>query len=1235
LALSEPARVASVYPSLEPDARALRARFDAERTIADRALAWRQQAAKGARQATAVTAATVRVYPAAARMRLSVRNVFDWVPTSLALAAVVARFEMDSALLTEAGVDAGPTARQGGSVPVVASKRHATSYGLRAAAAIDRFLARPPRREAVAFALAREAAGDEQWVQTSLDSDLRSSGVASRIPYTYLTLHADGHYEATADWREDDRIGFDAVSAELAAVVGPVVATVNTMGVAAFPIGGTLPPPAAPDAARTAATTVLGAINVSAFWPHALPAGAFRELKARFRAYEKAGIASIRGLQQAGAYAFAFKKGIVAFDPRLVERVEASMRADTRRGPDDSLADTRGPGNEARAPNQYAWLTDPATAARWASTFAGRTVRIHHRATDLRIEIVGADSLAEYELVRRYLFSFLDDLLVGPDRIRVGDEAARARGPPKTTSADDKDDGGEQPSAGRRLRRLQESDPNLFDLKKYNPAATVYSVLCQSGRQPHVFNQEEAQRMPARRRAALVRYWNFTERQPAFYECPDPKYPHLSFRAGQHPLGWFLPCCKKTRPVAGSRAALVNAAALALRPYESADDDTALSRHVLSYGKTVPVGRIADPPLELSEGLFLDALPAPYKLQMVGVEQSTPAIPDAGYAYALAYALGLGDTTSDAVLAELADLAADMVDTFRALGGGGGGSFASARDLADALLGAFVRRDSALSQFGPGGSASGAWPAILAELARHAFGVEVVVMADPDGTGAVTLQASPEAAAALTGSGVCPGFVVPRVALLMSSPAGTFPLAALNPSHFLHVPAADRWMAARRTFGEDSSSATAEPEIIADGIARIVCDALASRAEKVSGLFDLGLLTRFSCEREKEKAGRAYVVTTRLVDLRNLCYGAMLHGPAGDVYVPVRRSPYPLDGTPTIFGSRPSTPLPRAALAAAIGDINEFIAKGHEPFAPVDLRAGPALVNAAGEVVGFVHDSPNADACLFFVHDPVPAAQVSEHLGPTILFPYDPLAVDAAVVAAARRPAGPLGEHAQALLDGANSRNRLYRLFLAEFSAVLSSDRDDALRQKLATEFRATRFESSKSVSALRRTIFELLRAFPNDLEAVRELVARAYVAAPSDPGSAAIEALKASVFDFDHKTAARLRSLESHADVVAALRALLAARVTAAPVGSVPAVVGNMFVSCAEPGSTVAASQGQCAKSRLVVPEDRLADFFDILAADVRNPNKTELLSAAAAGSFDALDFIRRPGEHLSLRPA
>ncbi|NBP52265.1 MAG: hypothetical protein EBU70_14005 [Actinobacteria bacterium] len=215
-------------------------------------------------------------------------------------------------------------------------------------------------------------------------------------------------------------------------------------------------------------------------------------------------------------------------------------------------------------------------------------------------------------------------------------------------------------------------------------------------------------------------------------------------------------------------------------------------------------------------------------------------------------------------------------------------------------------------------------------------------------------------------------------------------------------------------------------------------------------------------------------------------------------------------------------------------------------------------------------------------------------------------------------------------------RNRLYRLFLAEFSAVLRRERNEALRGQLVAALEGTQYASAASVAQLRARLVELLGNYPDDLLTVRDAVARAYATAPRDPGRAALAAVAATSFSFDRQTMARLRSLGSHDAVVGALRALMAPRVLASePHAEGPRASGklaNMYVSCAEESAVHDAAPGLCHGRRLVVPAERLGDFYDILAADVRNPGKTGLLAAVSAGVLDALDFIRRPGEHLDI---
>jgi hypothetical protein len=786
LAVEAPRELAEEFPALAPPLAAERERLALERRLVDAVYA--RAKAIGARLeraerggGLAVTEAAVVVEPRGARTPVAVRNVLDWVPASARLPAAVARV---------------PTAAVGGMTRTdarrvyVVEKTHVTAAALPHAGLIDRFLARVPRRPGVAFAILRGG---------------RRERAAARPQFVYLTLYEDGRYQAESAWREDDRVGFDAVIEQLTEAAGPVIARVNAMGAAALPLGGRLETPA--EAARAEGRAAVTGLTVSAFWPHALTSDSFRALRSRWRDYERAGLVSVRGLQQAGAYAFYFRKGVTAYDPRAIERVVS------RGGPGgaDPGAGSGAPPRQA-ATNHYAHLTDPAAALRWDYVYPGRLVRIYHRTTDLRVEVVGA-TMEEFRRIRLYVFAFLDGLLEGPGRLDAKELAARAAAPP-----------------GGRLKALQERDPDLYDLKKYDEGATVYSVLCQGDRQPELVPDAEAKAALAaggKKGDALVRYWNFTEKRPAFYRCPSRDFPFLSFRAGEHPLGYCLPCCKKTRALEGTKIHLVNR--LCAEKLEIAADDEALaddpttSRHVLTYGKPVPPSRIAAPPPVLVEGLFFGAFAPPYVFRLLGVPQDAPALPEAGYFFALADALGLSAVD---FARELADAALALRETYRSLAGGGAAVFLSAEDLADAIVGAFAAPPGAddapaFSPFGPGGAAASVWREVVADLVRIRFDLEVVVFADPSGAGAPTLEAPAAAAARLRASAE----VETDVVVLVAHPAGTYPLVAMDQKEFLRRTPGGGAGVARRFF-----SAAYAPGDVPDRVVEVLRGVAAAAA---------------------------------------------------------------------------------------------------------------------------------------------------------------------------------------------------------------------------------------------------------------------------------------------------------------------------------------------------------------------------------------------------------------------
>lgn len=1167
-ALQDPIKLSEHYPSLDINPTRLKERFKIEREIIDKAICW-SNCPKMQSYVAAVTSISLKINPNSIRMRLSLRNIFDWLEVGGDIMAIKGRFTVDASLLPQHS--GNEKTRQGDTVFVNVSKRHASSYLAIHRAAMDSFIGK-------AHAGGMGGAGS---TTSKITSSLKESLIiaipvthqGSVISIVYLSIMPNAHIEALSEYREDRMTTFSEAKQHMIRVSTPIIKRIIAMGTAASPTGGVLN-----DMSNTKMITI-GVVNVSMFWPHTLSSSGFKELKNKFHEYESAGIITIKPVQNptsAGILSFTFKKGIIIYDQRVIDRSDAVIRM------------------SGSTLNQYSWLTDSNVALKWAQLFQGRTVRIYHRVTDIKIEIVGAESV-EFDMMRIYIYSLLDALLKDVKKIDAAAAAAK------------KEDTGEV----KILRRLQEKDPLLYDLKRYGPDATVYSVLCQSGRQPIMYDESE---VPATVKSTLrkgskkiTKYWNFTKQKPAYYECPNKEFPHLSFRSGEHPMGYCLPCCKKTLPSIGSRAAQTNEECL--KNHKSSVEDDLISKHVLSYGKPVAVSRISEIPKNLISGLFINATPDPYTLCLVGVEQTTVSGVDAGFVYSLAYLLADDETSLDDVLIELASLATDMTDTYYSLGGGKGVLFASAAELSECILSTFVRREEGFSKFGPGGEADDCIADILTDLANYLFLIDIVVIDDTDPVGAYLRASSTIYIKSEFNSDR-------KFGLLMKTPHGVYPIAMLNPSMYLRTEIEHRWMVARRSFYIEPPPQSDEP-YIEDGVAKIIQDVLFS--QKNFDDIDLKNIVEYTND-----SAALFKLTMLLINMKNLCWGAVLEhktdgaghehtpGDIGRVVVPIMQSEYLISGTPLHFGARPDIKLPERAMNAFVVDINKW----RSNLGRTIIESDTTLKNTSGERIGFISREG-----LYFVHDAT-AADISAAT-PAVTVPYDLRDIDMAITTKARDVED---SELTKMQIKAELKNNLYRLFLVEFSAEIRKGRNKEIRSKLVAIISATKYDVSESVSNLRRKLLEILFAFPDDLRMIREIISRAFVIQPKNPTEIIIESMNSTMFKFDQVIIEELQK-KSHEDTVAEIKRMMSDHIEITS-DVLYTEQHNIYTPCSEKSILSVACRG----GKLMVPKERIDEMYDILAYDVHNKGKSSILSAISSGVFDPLDFIRRPGEHLTI---
>ena len=377
--------------------------------------------------------------------------------------------------------------------------------------------------------------------------------------YMFLNIQPSGKYYIRTVWNEEDEYSFDDIIGLLGKFTDGIIRGINALGRYVFIEGKELP-------LVTKHNIAYQSLNICIYWKKVMLESTFKLVKALWEPYLRAGITGVRNVQQFDKYEFLFRKGMYDFDTSIIERIITASHNIT-------------------LSNYYAHLSNNSIKQKWDQNYDGRIVRMTHRTTDIRFEIVGIHE-SEFEIFHNYIACFVYDAIHNP-KIR---EASIKK-----------------PTIGiKKLRKLREQDPELYNLKKYG-SKKVYSILCQHRKQPLIYTQDELSGLSQRELKSLTKYWNFTLNKPAYYGCPDKKYPHLSFIINSHPKHYCLPCCVQSKLSHKSKKNHVNSVCTKQHTFGIADyyGDESLSRHVMGYGKDVDNGRLSRlPPSNLKNLLF-------------------------------------------------------------------------------------------------------------------------------------------------------------------------------------------------------------------------------------------------------------------------------------------------------------------------------------------------------------------------------------------------------------------------------------------------------------------------------------------------------------------------------------------------------------------------------------------------------------------------------------------------------
>lgn len=365
----------------------------------------------------------------------------------------------------------------------------------------------------------------------------------------------------------------------------------------------------------------------------------FNLLKSSFKIYEQIGIIKIYGLQVTRIFNFIFYRGII--DKNYLY-------------------------------NGYNWLYEDVRDV-------GRQIRIIYRSDRLQIELNNIHSIEEFNVLKLYIFSMITNF-VKDNKIKKNKK--------------------EQDHDIKSIRKLHDFDPNLYNINKYDNNSSNYSVLCQSSRQPIIYNEDDIKYL-GKEKNKLFTYWNFTQNKPAYYLCND-KYPYLNFIINKHPKGYCLPCCKKLKDSPGTTVAKINQDCVKNKIYIDNDSE---NTYILSYGKEILTGRKSYIP-----NIVKNLLPNTY---IYKVKQGNDV--NKGFIYSLFYILG------NDYINEIANLVKEMKHYY-SLANGQASIFQSSLHLYSELINNFTDNSNPLLTV----IDMNLWKSIIIDLVRYKHDVEII-----------------------------------------------------------------------------------------------------------------------------------------------------------------------------------------------------------------------------------------------------------------------------------------------------------------------------------------------------------------------------------------------------------------------------------------------------------------------------------------------------------------------------
>lgn len=994
--------------------------------------------------------------------------------------------------------------------------------------------------------------------------------------YLFLNIWPNGKYYVRTLWNEEDELGFDDIIKVMKKFTDPIINGINNLGKYVFIAGNYLPP-------ITKQNINYQGLNICVFWKKVMLESTFKVIRSLWEAYMRARITAPRNVQQFDKYEFLFRKGMYEFDTSAIERIITAS-------------------NNIVLTNHYAYLSNNTVKQKWDQNYDGRIVRMSHRTTDIRFEVSDIRQ-HEFDIFYQYIISFIYRAYTDAN-VKIALESTRSYKDVK------------------KLRKLREQDPELYNLKKYG-SKKVYSIICQNQRQPLIYTQDELRGLSAQEIKKLTQYWNFTLNKPAYYGCPNKKYPHLSFMVNAHPRHYCLPCCNK-KPQIGedSKKMKINSICLQKHKFYGTEPnigDAGISRHVMNYGKDIDLGRLSKLPQTSIKNLLFNTIgDSALNYYLYGVAQHVPGVENIGIIYAISEAMGLQmEEMIKKLINELKKrewsslfntlLNGTLIEYFRSM-----------EDLVISIKELFLDMKMFSKEF----QRFKQWAELFTELMHIIFKISIFTFIDENGSGDAIDLFIPDIlrneiiyisklAARDDESALVSSLVSEQVYLLI--------IKRQNHYYPIFVIDAEKYF---KTFDIAARSYSYNDKVIKLIYSMVKYEA---RTEDLSvdKIIDLSLVRAFTLRH------KTYHVVLKFINRQNLCYAVLVESPAGTAYLPTDYSVYISDGTPISFTAFNradyAAKLHYSALMDLISQLNDFIRKeysvggsdqlySYRLLVPRDYFGLPAVGAVTSGIIGLTTE--NNLMCYFTKYS---IDELDPNL-PVRTIGYDYNEVNRLITARAK----PVEDNRMTRIGEALYNNYTYQLFVIEFVNYLNNERNQELRGKLKKLITDTNFK--KDVSAFRREMRALLKQFPADYNILQNQLIGFYHTYFDK--TSLLEQINTTVYDFDRVTMNRLKSLP-RAEMKTELKKIAESFSVQRDFDSTGVKFPNIYMPCGE----MSEQTGYCEGRKLIINRP-MDDFVDILATDLMDELKSNYIlnNIFMDVVVDQFSFARVPTEIITI---